>query len=128
MTVLIYFGCSDSHTKKIRSDYFKEFQFDKKMVSIEILEYYPFKGHKFFTKAWSNIYLCRVYNTNDTLLLLDLKSEAPDYISERKNSYYYITNRYKEKCPKEVIVTYPDSFKLSNTYKIFCGKIGYLKD
>jgi hypothetical protein len=126
--IIICISCSDNTIKKIRITEYQKFNLQRNVYSVEVLEYYPFIGNKLFTKNWANIYLCREIMNNDTILLFEIKKKVPSYISERKIVRYLIFNNEKEECPDEISVNYPDSIKISKSYKIVCGKLGYLHD
>jgi hypothetical protein len=126
--VIMCFRWNDSHINRIITANYPKLHFEEEMITITILDVYPFTGNKLICKNWSNLYLCQIYNQSDTILVFDLLSEMPEFISERKNSYYDITNKYRVKCPDEISVTYHNNIQLFSRYKVYCGKIIYLMD
>jgi hypothetical protein len=125
---LLSYNCSNQKVKSIETKNFPVVEFDEEMVTIEILKCYPFTGNKIFTKNGSNLFLCKIHSEQDTILVFDLETKVPFFISDIDSPYIYITNKYKLKIPNKINVTYPDTFRMSSKYRIYCGKIIYLMD
>jgi hypothetical protein len=98
---------------------------------VEVLKILPYKGFQNNKILTANVFICKLIDLNDTIILFDIKNKKlQDYFDDNKIDLYYYLLIPKDTlmCPIKICISKPPNYNLPSRYKILCGFLGMLDD